>query len=98
MGGDGRQSLIDKKSSSYELMKIVVDLLTKRLHRNAMETSHYLPELAALGWTNKDLYGRIDVSPETVSRWKHGKKPVPRLVKAYLELAILVHEKGFRVP
>ena len=39
----------------------------------------------ARGWTQVELARKVDVVPETVSRWETGRKPVPELSRLGLE-------------
>ena len=57
-----------------------------------------LPELAVLGWTGADLARWLDCADRTVSRWRTGKIEVPHSVRVALRCAVLIHEKGYRVP
>jgi transcriptional regulator with XRE-family HTH domain len=45
--------------------------------------------LAELRWTQKRLAERLDVDPDTVSRWTNGRGPVPGYVVEYLRVARL---------
>lgn len=44
--------------------------------------------LSRIGWKQKHLAERIDVTPDTVSRWCTGKRETPRVVILYLQLLI----------
>ena len=44
--------------------------------------------LAHLGWSQGQLAERIDVHPNTVSRWVNGKAQPPALVRIHLTLLL----------
>ena len=45
---------------------------------------HYL--LSRIGWKQRVLAEKLEVSPDTVSRWMSGKRKTPKVVILYLEL------------
>ena len=42
--------------------------------------------LSRIGWKQTQLAERIEVTPDTVSRWCSGKRKAPKVVLLYLEL------------
>ena len=52
-----------------------------------MRVSDLELELSRLGWTGAELARRLGVDPDTVSRWRRRKVPVPGYASAYLALA-----------
>jgi len=42
-----------------------------------------------LGWSRDDCAGIMDVAPETVSRWEHGRAPMSRMAERFLRLAVI---------
>ena len=45
-------------------------------------------ELSEMGWTGSELARRLGVDPDTVSRWRRGRIPIPGYASAYLTLAV----------
>lgn len=63
-----------------------------------MKHQKRLAELDTLGWSGAELARRTGYSDDAISRYRTGRRPIPKLIEAYLVLAALLHEKGFRVP
>jgi putative zinc finger/helix-turn-helix YgiT family protein len=42
-----------------------------------------------LGWSRNDCAGIMDVVPETVSRWEHGRTAMSRMAERFLRLAVI---------
>ncbi len=42
-----------------------------------------------LGWSRDDCADIMDVVPETVSRWEHGRAPMSRMAERFLRLAVI---------
>lgn len=50
--------------------------------------SHFATLLSESGLSGTKLADRLDVTRQTVSRWRSGKGAVPKVVTLYLELLI----------
>lgn len=50
--------------------------------------------MASLDWSNAELARRVEVHPNTVSKWITGETRVPGGVRAYLGLLIAVRGVG----
>jgi transcriptional regulator with XRE-family HTH domain len=48
--------------------------------------------LSALGWTGRELCRRLGVHPNTVTKWRTGKAPVPAYAREYLRVMLLAKE------
>jgi transcriptional regulator with XRE-family HTH domain len=46
--------------------------------------------LKILGWTSAEFAKRTGTHVTTVSRWIHGRIPIPKWVHAYLQMALNV--------
>ncbi len=57
-----------------------------------------LPELDILGWSGAELARRIGTTDRTVSRWRTGKAEPPGSVTEYLNLAVFIDQKGYKIP
>jgi hypothetical protein len=49
--------------------------------------------LARLNMGRRELAELIECSPDTVSRYRSGKLPVPKLLGLYLDLAVKEHNR-----
>lgn len=57
-----------------------------------MRGSDLKATLAGLGWSQRAFADRIDVDPDTVSRWATDKSEMPGAAVAYLNLAVRVRD------
>lgn len=50
--------------------------------------------MEALGWTGTELAEHLGVNQNTLSNWKRGHTPVPKVVYLYLELLLKFRNAG----